>query len=362
MVARQLRPALVASIPWLDLLVIGSLYAMGTEPAGVTFTLFVLALLSAAVLLPSRRAALYTLLTMVVVALLAPTLANWSTDPRTLNVFAARLLILPLVGGGATLLIQRFAQARAETQMYQHEAERLVELEKLRSEFVASVSHDLHTPLTAIITGLGLLDASAEQQLRDDQLRLLHHARQNGERLRHLIDDLLTYNRLTAGVLSLQREVFDLRELAIAAITAVQAMLERKGQLLALDLPSPLLVYGDQHQLERVLINLVYNAHIHTPPGTRIAITGKAAESEIHVMVHDTGPGIPPDAHGSIFEPFHRRGTPGSGSGLGLAIAKRLIEMHDGCIWVENTFDKGTAFHIVLPQHPTAEPTVPTDE
>lgn len=348
--ARMPRLALEAPMPLLDLLVIASLYAVGTEPAGVTFTLFVLALLSAAVLLPLRSAVVYTLVTVAVVALLAPTLASWSADPRELNVFVARLLILPLVGVGAAVLIHQLARAQAEASAHQHEAARLEELDRLRAEFVASVSHDLNTPLTAINAGLGLLEDTAEQQLGADQFRLLRNARRNGERLKRLIDDLLTYNRLSAGALPLQRETVDLCAVAGDARSSVHALAAHKGQTLTLDLPDALPVAGDRHQLERVLVNLLCNAHEHTPPGTHITLQGKANGSEICLTVHDDGPGIPVEAQAAIFEPFHRNDSLGNGSGLGLAIVRKMIELHGGRVWVESAPGEGTAFRLVLPR------------
>lgn len=348
---RTPRLTLEARIPLLDLLVIAGLYALGTEPAGASFTLFVLALLSAAVLLPLRQAVGYTLAAMAVVVLLAPTLDTWSTASAELNVFAARLLILPLVGIGAALLLQQLARAQLEAMAHQREAEQLAELERLRADFVASISHDLNTPLTAINVALGLLEDTAEQRLRADQFRLLRNARRNGERLKRLIDDLLTHNRLSAGALPLEREAVDLREVAGDACSAVHALAEDKGQNLTLELLAALPVVGDRRQLERALVNLLCNAHEHTPPGTRITLKGEALSSEVHLSVHDTGPGIPPELHEAIFEPFRRNGAAGSGSGLGLAIVRRLVELHGGRVWVESAPGKGTAFQIRLPRH-----------
>lgn len=348
-VARAPRLAREVYLPLLDLLVIAALYAVGTEPAGVTFTLFVLALLSAAVILSLRGAVTYTLLTLAAVILLAPGLASWSNESGELNVFAARLLILPLVGIGAALMIQQLARAQAEAAALEREAERLEELERLRTEFVASISHDLNTPLTAINAGLGLLEDTAEGQLRADQFRLLHNARKNGERLRRLIGDLLTYNQLTAGAVSVQREDIDLRQIAADALASMHALLQHKRQSLTVDLPATLPIAGDARLLERVLVNLLCNAHEHTPSGTHITLMGEAASAEVSLAVHDTGPGIPAEAHEAIFAPFHRHGARESGSGLGLAIVHKLVELHGGRVWVESTPGDGTTFHIVLP-------------
>lgn len=348
-IMRAPRLRLETRMPWLDLPVIAGLYAIGSEPAGAHFTLFVLALLSAAVLLPLSSAIIYTLLTMAVVMTLAPTLTTWSGDAREFNVFAARLLILPLIGIGAAALIQQLTRAQAEAQTQQHEAEQLAELDRLRSVFVASISHDLSTPLTAINAGLGLLEHTSERQLQAEQLSLLRNARRNGERLKVLIEDLLTYNRLTAGALVLHRAPVDLREIAVGAVASVQALIQHKGQMVVHDLPVPLPVVGDQRLLERVLVNLLCNANEHTPVGTRIVVTGQLFAPEVQLTVYDNGPGIPPEAHEAIFAPFEQLSSPSGGCGLGLAIVRQLVELHGGRVWVESALGTGTAFRIVLP-------------
>lgn len=348
-IVRAPRLKLDTRIPWLDLPVIAGLYAIGSEPAGAHFTLFVLALLSAAVLLPLDRVVVYTLLTMAVVVLLAPIVTTWSGDARALSVFTSRLLILPLVGIGAAVLTGQLTRAQAEAHMLQHEAEQLAELDRLRSVFIASISHDLSTPLTAINAGLGLLEDTAERQLRTEQLRLLRNARRNGERLKVLIDDLLTYNRLAAGALVLHRGPLDLREIAVGAVASVQALIQHKGQMVVYDLPVALPVTGDQRLLERVLVNLLCNANEHTPVGTRIVVTGQLFAPEVQLTVHDNGPGIPLEAHEAIFAPFEQLRAANGGSGLGLAIVRQLVELHGGRVWVESAPGTGTAFRIVLP-------------
>ncbi len=231
--------------------------------------------------------------------------------------------------------------------------ERLAELDRLRAEFLATISHDLRTPLTAARAALRLVALSAGDRLRPDERALLDNGRRNTERLGRLIDDLLALNQLTSGTLRLAREPVDLREVVAGAAAAVEPLIRDKGQGLAVALPEPLPGEGDHCRLEQALVNLLANAHRHTPPGTRIAVEGWVAADELRIVVRDDGPGIPPPEHEAIFRRFHRLDPPGAavgGQGLGLAIARGLLELHAGRIWVESAPGCGAAFHVALPR------------
>ncbi len=224
------------------------------------------------------------------------------------------------------------------------------ELERLREVFVASVSHDLRTPLTAIKAGLGMLEASGGDQLQDDLRPLLANARRNAERLGMLIDDLLAHNQLQAGTLRLNAESLDLREVVANATTAIHPLIRQKNQALELNLPEPLSVCGDTHRLEQVVANLLANAHEHTPAGTRIAVSGTVDDGEVCLTVRDDGPGIPPTELEAVFQRFHRLAGSNGGSGLGLSIARSLVELHGGRLWAESAPNCGLAFHVALPR------------
>ncbi len=231
----------------------------------------------------------------------------------------------------------------------QAEAERLAELDRLRADFFAAISHDLRTPLTAIQAGVGLLEQSVGERLRPEEAALLSNARRNAERLNRLIEDLLTANQLEAGTLTLERKPLDLRAVVADAAASLHPLVQGKGQTLALDLPAPLPLCGDAHRLGQVVINLVANAHRHTPPGTRISVCGRVEAAEVQLSVADDGPGIPPDQREAIFQRFHRLDPSGGGSGLGLAIARGIIEGHGGRIWAEQAPGGGAVFQCVVP-------------
>ena len=335
-------------VPYLDLPVAGLLFYLDAEPGGPLFVSFFLAVVTAASCWSLRRALLYVAAVVGLVVAVAPTLPEWSATPGQLRQLAARMVVLAMVGIGTAVLVRRLTWQEAATRSLRDEATRLAELERLRADFVASVSHDLRTPLTAAQAGLGFLATSAGDRLRPDERDLLGNVRRNVERLGVLIDDLLATNQLTAGVLRLQSEPLDLRTVVADAIATVHPLIRQKGQRLEVDLPEPLPVEGDVRRLEQVVVNLLANAHRHTPPGTRIAISGRADRGEAVVVVRDDGPGIPTAELERVFDRFYRLG-PGAGSGLGLAAVKGIVELHGGRVWAESRPGAGAAFHVVLP-------------
>ena len=229
------------------------------------------------------------------------------------------------------------------------EATRLEELDRLREQFIASISHDLKTPLTSVQSGLGMLESSTVERLHPEEQELLQSVRRNATRLRVLIDSLLAYNQLETGTLELNRGPIDLRTSIFDAIRAVYLLLEGKGQRLEVDLGEPLPVEGDAFRLGQVVINLLANAHRHTPRGTRIAISGTRTEDGVQLSVSDNGPGIPAEQLEMIFERAHRLDPAAGGSGLGLAIARSIVDLHSGRIWAESEPGQGASFCIDLP-------------
>jgi signal transduction histidine kinase len=343
-----------AWVPFLDLPVAGVLYFLDAEPGGPLFVAFYLAVVTAATCLSLRAAALYTAAVIALIVAIAPTLPRWSPEPGQLRELAARMVVLTMVGVGTAVLTQRLARQETVARSMREEAARLEELDRLRSEFVASASHDLRTPLTAAQAGLGFLDDSAAERLRPDERDLLANARRNVDRLGALIDDLLTANQLEAGALRLDREPFDLRLVVTDAMAAVHPLIHEKGQTLEVDLPTPLPVEGDARRLEHAVVNVLANAHRHTPTGACIAIAGRRDAGEARLTVGDDGPGIPPGDLERVFLRFYRRG-PAGGSGLGLANARGIVELHGGWIRAASEPGRGATFTIALPLQEEAD-------
>ena len=345
---RALRWRSVADLPMTALA-----YLLAGEPGGPLFVLFVLAVNCAAAVMTPRGILLYAAAAVAAVAAVDLALLPGAPGAAALPDLAARPVVLALAGVGMAVVMRPLLLEREAARSARDETERLVELDRLRAGFVAAVSHDLRTPLTAARAGLGMLELGAAGALPPDELQLLGDARRNLDRLGRLIDDLLAANRLEAGAMPLGREPLDLRAVATGAAAAVQPLIREKGQALAVDLPGPLPVAGDPRQLEQAVVNLLENAHRHTPAGTRIAIGGRVGADGVVLSVGDDGPGIPAGELEAVFE--HGRRLAGPGSGLGLAIARGIVELHGGRVWAESGLGTGTTVSIVLPRHGDGE-------
>lgn len=332
----------------LSLPVAGLIYSLGSEPGGPLFVLFFLSVVCAAATLTLRESLLYTVAVAVLTVIIDPTFPGWSVAEGDLRQLGSRLTLLAIFGASTAILTWRLTLEQETARSARGENERLGELDRLRTIFVSSVSHSLRTPLTATQAGLGLLETSAAQRLRSDERDLLENARRNTARLGLVINDLLAYNQLEAGTLQLDHETLDLRAVVTEAMSVMHSLIREKGQVLEIDLPGALPGEGDPRRLEQVIVDLLDNAHLHTPEGTRIRISGRVSGTEILLSVSDNGPGIPPEELEVVFRRSHRLGSAGRGSGLGLAIAKGIVELHGGRIWAESRPGAGATFNVAL--------------
>jgi signal transduction histidine kinase len=238
------------------------------------------------------------------------------------------------------------------------EMEALRKADRLKSEFVATVSHDLRTPLTAIRASVeGLLDHGDAHSI-PQQEHLLHNIAGQAGRLGRLVDQLLDLSQIEAGGLRLDRDWIELPALiadAVAGVTGLDGT-RRIEQKLPTNAP---LLFVDYDRLLEVLYNLLENACKYTPPGSPITIEVTQAGSTVLIEVADRGRGIPAAEHEAVFHRFYRLDgdgrAPVRGSGLGLAICRGIVEAHGGRIWVEDRPGGGCVFRIALPlpmEHP----------
>jgi signal transduction histidine kinase len=324
-------------------------YSLAAEPGGPLFVLFFVAVACASATLAPRESLFYAGAAVVLAAAIEPTLPGWEAG-EDLRGLVGRLVLIPLFVANAAILRRRLTLEQEAFRKVQEESGRLEELDRLRANFVASVSHGLRTPLTAARAGLGLLESSAADRLSPEERGLLGNARRNTARLGLAVDDLLAYNQLEAGTLKLEREPLDLRAAVADAISTVHPLIVEGGQSLEMDLPRPLPVEGDPRRLAQVLVNLLENAHLHTPEGTRIEVSGRTSGDEVLLAVSDTGPGIPVGELESVFERF-RRLEPGrgNGSGIGLTISRGIVELHGGELRAESPPGGGATFRMTLP-------------
>ena len=234
-----------------------------------------------------------------------------------------------------------------------HDITDLRKLERVRRDFVANVSHEFRTPLTAIqgFSETLLGGAMNDPQNRDRFLGIiLEHAR----RLARLTDDLLMLSKMDADRLELEIRRLPVEQLVAGCVETAQPRATEKDLRLSVDLAKNLPeIAGDRRRLTEVLQNLVDNAIQYTPSGGQILVSAEARDSEVVVTVSDTGIGIPQADQPRIFERFYRvdvaRSREVGGTGLGLSIAKHLMEAHGGRLWVESEVGQGSQFHFSVP-------------
>jgi PAS domain S-box-containing protein len=227
----------------------------------------------------------------------------------------------------------------------------LKELDELKSDFVATVSHDLRAPLTFMrgyTTMLPMVGGLSEKQ-RDYVDKILQGVGQMSD----LIDDLLDLGRVEAGV-GMERKPCHLGAILIEAVDGMRARAITKEITLRLEPPSgTAVVAGDAALLRQMVANLVDNAIKYTPGGGTVTVGLSVQDRQAVVRVADTGIGIAPDDQVRLFEKFYRikrRDTADiPGTGLGLAIVKSIVERHGGRVWVESELNKGSVFHALLP-------------
>jgi signal transduction histidine kinase len=226
----------------------------------------------------------------------------------------------------------------------------LKKLDKLRTQWVAAVSHDLKNPIAAVQLSAGLMEKAGP--LNDMQREILEKMQRGSERLRSLVTDVLDLARLEAG-LALRLGTVNPVQVIAEAISDVEALAADKGLALMTDLPPELpSVRGDAALLGQVMANLLSNAIKYTPSGGQVTVRAKPRDGKLQVEVIDTGRGIPVEALPRIFDRFYR--VPESeeeveGTGLGLSIVKSIVEKHGGQIWVESEEGAGSTFAFTVP-------------
>ena len=237
-----------------------------------------------------------------------------------------------------------------------------IESERLRNSILSALSHDLSTPLTAML-GLAESLALTKPPLSGPQLEIATAMRDEAVRMNALVNNLLDMAKLQAGEVKLNRQWQPLEEVVGSAVAALGQFLA--AHTLRIDLPGDLpLVEIDAVLFERVLVNLLENAAKYTPKGSEIRIEASVRGDDIRIVVADNGPGLAPGSEEAIFEKFTRgeRESTTPGVGLGLAIGRAIVEAHRGKIRAERGPDGGARFIISLPLGSPPQMPLPGDE
>ncbi|MFC4078131.1 ATP-binding protein [Salinithrix halophila] len=227
-------------------------------------------------------------------------------------------------------------------------------LDKLRKDFVANVSHELRTPLS-MLQGYSeaLLDGVAQSP--DEQREIVSVINDESLRMGRLVRELLDLARMEAGHMRLEKAKVDVPGLGRRVLRKFQSIAREQRITLTGKIPDSMAeAWWDEDKIEQVLINLADNAIRHTPENGEVTITLGQAGDKAHLMVEDTGSGIPEEDLPFIFERFYkadkaRTRAQSGGTGLGLAIVKHIVEAHDGTVTAKSTLGQGTRFVVQLP-------------
>jgi len=231
----------------------------------------------------------------------------------------------------------------------------LKELNRIKSELLTMASHDLRSPLTAILTYVDLIDRMGN--LNEKQRDFGENIKASVQSITDLIDDLLQLNQIEAG-LDRHRERASLDQVVRHTIEALKGQADVKHQLLTVNVAGNVpQVFGDPIRLRQMLMNLVSNAIKYTPDGGVVGVSLFEEGGEAVLVVSDTGIGIPVEDQPHIFDKFYRvdkNKTDFQGLGLGLSIVRSIVDLHNGRVWVESQPGQGTTFTVVLPAAKTA--------
>jgi two-component system sensor histidine kinase KdpD len=269
-------------------------------------------------------------------------------DPQYLLTFAM-MLAVGLIISGLTGRVRARAKAQADLALE-------AETERIRNALLASISHDLRTPLAVISGASSSLAERGERLAAEERRALAQSIFATSRDMSELVAKVLQMTSLESGAIALERDWHSLDEITDSAVRRLKERLA--SHMVMVDLPSDLpLARVDGPLLEQALGNLLENAARHTPAHTLIRVRAQASGGELVVSVEDFGPGLPDGDHGQVFDKFRHRGR--GGIGLGLAICKAIVSLHGGRIWAERLPMAGTAFRFALPLE--KEPPLPAE-
>jgi signal transduction histidine kinase len=297
-------------------------------------------------------ASIFMAVTYTLTALYRAQVFGYPTEPQRI-VFTVTIYLLAgfLMAG----LVRELATLRAQREAFEHqraETEALRALDKMKSDFLAEMSHDFRSPLTVVRGALEILQSERPGPLTDRQQELTARADRNVRRLEEFSEDLLEMARIEHGAIQLERVEIDACNLVREVVDDHRGLANDRGQTIQVDCaPDAVTISADIARLRRAVGNLLSNAIKFAPEHTTIVVRARRDGAVFSVSVIDHGPGVERDEREHIFEKFSRGrrtgGTPGAG--LGLSIARSLAELHGGSLRYEDADGGGAAFILSVP-------------
>lgn len=249
---------------------------------------------------------------------------------------------------------QLIERERVTTRQLDDENRELQRIDQAKNEFLSSISHELKTPLAAVLGFTRIIKGNKKKNLVESDINTLQTIERNGWRLNSLIDDLLDLSRIESKRIRLQTESVNLRSVLDEVARTFEPIMDNRDQKLTLQLhEDPAWLDADRGRLIQILTNIVSNAGKYSDPGTEIVLRSEIRNGVAVLSVTDRGRGIKPDDLEQLFSLFFRTedaeqsSTPGTG--IGLYITKKIVELHRGSIFVESVFGSGTTVTVRLP-------------
>lgn len=236
----------------------------------------------------------------------------------------------------------------------------LKEIDQLKKDFLASVTHELKSPLTSLIMYVDLFLEGAAGELTEKAKKFLKIMERSSKRLSRFIDDLLDMAKIERGKMEIKKEPLEILPIVSEIAELIKPQADEKDIEIAMNIPDNLpLVFVDGDRTRQIITNILSNSVKFTPEKGKISVNIQDEKEHFQVSISDTGIGIPPEQIGKIFDKFEQvkevreRVKGPRGTGLGLAIVKSLVEAQGGKIWVESEVDKGSTFYFTLPKQTT---------
>jgi signal transduction histidine kinase len=217
---------------------------------------------------------------------------------------------------------------------------------------ISTLSHELQTPLTALIASAGLLAEEIEKETKGSQPRLIQNILHSATSLQNRLVELLDISRTKANQFRIKMKVIDFSNLLLEVVQELTPVAESKSQSLVTEVPPSIYIEADEQRLEQILNNLLSNAIKFSPQGGKITIKVEKHDFDLVVAVKDTGPGISKEEQQKLFRPYYRVPADSrryNGLGLGLFITRQLVELHGGKIWIDSEVEQGSTFVFSLP-------------
>jgi two-component system sensor histidine kinase/response regulator len=245
-------------------------------------------------------------------------------------------------------------QLRAAHKEVREKNAQLAELNTSKDKLFSIISHDLRSPFNVMLGYFQQIDEQFDRYTKKELKQIIENLRISAEKLKTLLENLLTWSRIQRGAMRYSPECFDLREVAEENIELFLSKAAQKQITLTNAIAGGTQVYADFHMLNAIFRNLLSNALKFTTSGGQIEIAACENEADIEIAVSDTGTGIPADALPKLFRldvQYTNTGTAGEeGTGLGLNLCKDLVEKNGGTIWAESEIGHGTTFTFTLPK------------